>query len=107
ASLCALKSAIAMIDTTLVTIWYQAGTKGFFVRSISHATTNCVVPPNIVTDKAYMMASPLDRTDFGNASNRNAYIAAIPVEKTKFSRMFTVVIRTGVAVAEVRTRYAG
>src|SRR5262245_28453158 len=81
ASLCALKRAMAMIEMMLETIWYQAGTKGFFVRSISHATTNCVVPPNIVTDKAYMIASPLDRTDFGKASSRNAYSAPIPDEK--------------------------
>ena len=38
--------------TTFATIWYQAGTIGSFVQSISHATTNWVVPPKIVTPNA-------------------------------------------------------
>jgi hypothetical protein len=51
---------------------YQAGTIGLPVRSMSHATTNCVVPPKIVVPSAYRMERPLDRTAFGNASSRNA-----------------------------------
>src|SRR5262249_21032932 len=72
ASECIFSSAMPMIDATFVTIWYQAGTSGFFVRLSSHATTNCVVPPKIVTERAYIIASPLERTDFGNASSRKA-----------------------------------
>ena len=47
------------------------------------------------------MPSPLDRTDLGNASVRNAYAAPSPTLKMKFSNMFSVTIMGTVAVGEV------
>jgi hypothetical protein len=41
-----------MMAANVVTSMYHAGTIALPVRSISHATTNCVVPPKIVVPSA-------------------------------------------------------
>ena len=41
-----------MVAAIVVASMYQAGTIGLPVRSMSQATTNCVVPPKIVVPSA-------------------------------------------------------
>src|SRR6476620_341129 len=93
------------IPTSDAAICYPAGTIGSPVQSISHATTNCVVPPQIVTPSAYRTERPLDRTAFGNASGRKAYTAPSGVEKTKLTSMFSDTTSHGDAPGDVMKRY--